>query len=164
MIKWAFVLDQLEADPMSLDCHLDWVIKKRIIDAFVERHNLSWSDSRVRMMDLQYHDIRPDKGLYARLKKNGRVHQIVGHEEVVRAITDPPTDTRAYFRGSCLKNFPGEIHSASWNSMVFCTDSSSLDKILMDRPYFGTKELVGDLLKNCTASELVEAILSSKCE
>ncbi|HIM11313.1 TPA: proteasome accessory factor PafA2, partial [Candidatus Poribacteria bacterium] len=131
MIKWAFVLDQLEADPMSLDCHLDWVIKKRIIDAFVERHNLSWSDSRVRMMDLQYHDIRPDKGLYARLKKNGRVHQIVGHEEVVRAITDPPTDTRAYFRGSCLKNFPGEIHSASWNSMVFCTDSSSLDKILM---------------------------------
>ena len=164
MIKWVFVLDQLEADPMSLDCHLDWVIKKRIIDAFVERHNLSWSDSRVRMMDLQYHDIRPDKGLYARLKKNGRVHQIVGHEEVVRAITDPPTDTRAYFRGSCLKKFPGEIHSASWNSMVFCTDSSSLDKIIMDRPYFGTKELVGDLLKNCTASELVEAILSSKCE
>ena len=161
MAKWEFVLDQLETDPMSLDQYLDWVIKKRIIDAFIERHNLDWLDSRVRMVDLQYHDIRPDKGLYARLKKNGRVHQIVDHAEVVRAITDPPTDTRAFFRGSCLQKFPGYIRSASWNSMVFCTDGSSLDKILMDRPHFGTKEVVGDLLKNCAASELVEAVLSS---
>ena len=161
MAKWEFVLDQLETDPMSLDQYLDWVIKKRVIDAFIERHNLDWLDSRVRMVDLQYHDIRPDKGLYARLKKNGRVHQIVDHAEVVRAITDPPTDTRAFFRGSCLQKFPEYIRSASWNSMVFCTDGSSLDKILMDRPHFGTKEVVGDLLKNCAASELVEAVLSS---
>ncbi|MEE3194753.1 MAG: proteasome accessory factor PafA2 family protein, partial [Candidatus Poribacteria bacterium] len=76
-------------------------------------------------------------------------------------ITTPPTDTRAFFRGSCLQKFSEDIHSASWNSMVFCTDGSSLDKILMDRPHFGTKEVVGDLLKNCTASELVEAVLSS---
>ena len=161
MIKWEFALDQLEIDPMSLDYHLDWVIKKRLIDAFMERHNLNWSDSRVQMMDLQYHDIRPNKGLYARLKQNGRVHQIVNHADVVRAITVPPPDTRAYFRGNCLQNFPNDIHSASWNSMVFCIDGSSLDKILMDRPHFGTKEVVGDLLKNCTVSELVEAVLSS---
>jgi proteasome accessory factor A len=42
MTKWEFVLDQLETDPMSLDQHLDWAIKKRIIDAFIERHSLNW--------------------------------------------------------------------------------------------------------------------------
>ena len=45
--------------------------------------------------------------------------------------------------------------------MIFCTDDSSLDKILMDRPHFGTQEMTGDLLRNCTAAELVQAILTS---
>ena len=161
MAKWEFVLDCLEDDPMGLDRHLDWVIKKRLIDAYVNRHSCSRSASQVRMLDLQYHDLRPNKGLYARLLKNGRVERLVNHEEIVRAITNPPLDTRAYFRGMCLRKFPNEIHSASWNSMVFSIDGSSLDKILMDRPHFGTHEIVGELLRDCTAAELVQAILSS---
>ena len=161
MDKWAFVLDELEVDPMRLDRHLDWVIKKSLMDAYIRRHGFSWSDPRIRMLDLQYHDIRPSKGLYARLLKNGRVERILNQEEIVYAITNPPIDTRAYFRGMCLQKYPNEIHSASWNSMIFSLDGSSLDKILMDRPHFGTHEIVGDLLRNCTAAELVEAILGS---
>jgi Pup amidohydrolase len=162
MEKWAFVLKQLETDPMRLDRHLDWVIKKRLMDAYIRRHGFSWSDPRIRMLDLQYHDIRPNKGLYARLLKNGRVERLLNHEEIIHAITNPPIDTRAYFRGMCLKKYPNEIHSASWNSMIFCLDGASLDKILMDRPHFGTHEIVGDLLRDCTAAELVKAILGSE--
>jgi len=158
MEKWEFVLDRLEADPMSLSGILDWVTKKRLIDAYIQRHGFKWSDARVRMLDLQYHDIRPDKGLYARLLKNGRVKQFVNREEIVHAITNPPVDTRAYFRGTCLKRFPNEIHSASWNSMIFCLNGSSLDKIVMDRPHFGTQELVGDLLSSRCADEVVQEI------
>jgi proteasome accessory factor A len=161
MDKWAFVLDELEVDPMRLDRHLDWVIKKSLMDAYIRRHGFSWSDPRIRMLDLQYHDIRPSKGLYARLLKNGRVERILNQEEIVYAITNPPIDTRAYFRGMCLQKYPHEIHSASWNSMIFSLDGSSLDKVLMDRPHFGTHEIVGDLLRTCTASELVHAILGS---
>ena len=117
--KWEFVLNRLETDPMSLNGVLDWVTKKRLIDAYTQRHGLSWSNPRIRMLDLQYHDIRPDKGLYARLLKNGRVKRMFNREEAIHAITNPPVDTRAYFRGTCLKQFPNEIHSASWNSMVF---------------------------------------------
>ena len=161
METWEFVLDRLDEDPMSLDRHLDWVIKKRLIDAYRRRHSLTHSDHQIRMLDLQYHDIRPNKGLYARLLKNGRVERLLKHEEVVQAINNPPVDTRAYFRGMCLQKYPNEIHSASWNSMIFCTDDSSLDKILMDRPHFGTQEMTGDLLRDCTAAELVQAILTS---
>ena len=161
MKTWEFVLDRLDDDPMSLDRHLDWVIKKRLIDAYLRRHNLDHSDHQIRMLDLQYHDIRPNKGLYARLLKNGRVERLLKHEEIVQAINNPPVDTRAYFRGMCLQKYPNEVHSASWNSMIFCTDDSSLDKILMDRPHFGTQEMTGDLLRDCTAAELVQAILTS---
>ena len=161
MKTWEFVLDRLDEDPMSLDRHLDWVIKKRLIDAYLKRHSLAHSDHQIRMLDLQYHDIRPNKGLYARLLKNGRVERLLKHEEIVQAINNPPVDTRAYFRGMCLQKYPNEIHSASWNSMIFCTDDSSLDKILMDRPHFGTQEMTGDLLRDCTAAELVQAILTS---
>ena len=95
------------------------------------------------------------------LLKNGRIERLLNQEEIIHAITNPPVDTRAYFRGMCLQKFPNEIHSASWNSIIFCIDGSSLDKILMDRPHFGTREIVGDLLRDCKVAELVQAILAS---
>lgn len=155
--KWDFVLNSLQEDPMSLGQHLDWVIKKRLIEAYIERHSFKWTDPRVRMMDLQYHDLRPDKGLYARLVKNGHVERILTHEEIVHGIQHPPLDTRAYFRGTCLRKFPNDIHSASWNSIIF-NGPSGFDKIMMDRPHFGTQQIVGELLNTCTVVELVNQI------
>ena len=159
--KWEFVLNQLEIDPMRLDKHLDWVIKLKLMSAYMNRHNLDWKDFRISMLDLQYHDLRLNKGLYHRLVKNGQVVSVVNQEEIVEAIAHPPTDTRAYFRGTCLKKFASEIHSVSWNSIVFSTVDSSLNKIFMDRPHFGSKALVGDLLDCDTAGQLVEKIRST---
>ena len=145
-------------DPARLSRHLDWVIKKKLLDAYRKRHGYPWDDSHVRMLDLQYHDIRPDKGLYIRLLKNGHVKRLLSHEEIVHAMRYPPVDTRAYFRGTCLRRFPKHIYSASWNSMIFIGKSGGLDKIMMDRPHFGTQKIVGDLLNTCTAEELVKEI------
>lgn len=155
--KWDFVLRRLQRDPMSLGRHLDWIIKKRLIDAYIARHDFAWTDARVRMLDLQYHDLRPDRGLYIRLQKNGHVERILSHEEIVHAIQHPPLDTRAYFRGTCLRKFPNDIHSVSWNSIIF-NGPSGFDKIMMERPHYGTQEIVGDLLSNCSVDELVNQI------
>lgn len=155
--KWGYVLDTLETDPMQLSCHLDWLIKKKLMDAYRKRHGFPWSDAHLRMLDLQYHDIRPDKGLYIRLLKNGHVERLLSHEEIVHAMHYPPVDTRAYFRGTCLRKFPNHIHSASWNSMVFKA-AEGFDKIMMERPHFGTQQIVGELLSYCTAEELVKEI------
>ena len=158
LAKWQYVLDNLEIDPRRLSQHLDWVIKKKLLDAYRKRHGYQWDDSHVRMLDLQYHDLRPDKGLYIRLLKNGHVKRLLSHEEIVHAMHYPPVDTRAYFRGTCLRKFPKHIYSASWNSMIFISKSGGLDKIMMDRPHFGTQQIVGELLNNCTAEELVKEI------
>ena len=155
--KWDFVLNGLKTDPMSLGQHLDWIIKKKLIDAYIARHDFKWTDPRVRMLDLQYHDLRPDKGLYARLLKNGHVERILTQEEIVHAIQHPPLDTRAYFRGTCLRKFPNDIHSVSWNSIVF-NGPTGYDKIMMDRPHFGTQAIIGELLNSCTVVELVNQI------
>ena len=156
--KWKYVLDNLEMDPRRLSQYLDWIIKKKLLDAYRRRHGYAWDDAHVQMLDLQYHDIRPDKGLYIRLLKNGHVKRLLSHEEIVHAMRYPPVDTRAYFRGTCLRKFPKHIYSASWNSMIFVSKSGGLDKIMMDRPHFGTQQIVGGLLNNCTAEELVKEI------
>jgi len=157
--KWAFVLDRLEEEPMLLDRQLDWVIKRNLIEAYRSRHKLSWDDRKVMMMDLQYHDIRPARGLYHQLLKNNRVERIVSDEEIIHAVTNPPTSTRAYFRGICLKRFSQNIHNVSWNSMTFSIDDSRFDRVPMLHPQRGTKAIVGELVENSsTAAELIDAL------
>ena len=59
--RWEPVLTGLEADPPSLADQLDWVAKHRLIDGYRERHGLDWDDARLAAMDLQYHDLRPER-------------------------------------------------------------------------------------------------------
>jgi proteasome accessory factor A len=155
---WESVLDSIDEDPMLLDRHIDWVIKRRLMDAYMERFDLDWSDHRVMMLDLQYHDVNPEKGLYYKLLRNSQVERILDPPEQSTAVSEPPGNTRAYFRGNCLTKYSSQIHSVSWNSMIFdLKGSSSLSKIYMQDPCRGTKELVGDLLSSCkTGDELVK--------
>jgi proteasome accessory factor A len=153
---WGLLLGKLAEDPLQLGRELDWVIKYTWVSAFRERHKLGWDDHRVMMLDLQYHDVRPNVGVFHRLQKAGRVHRVVSPDAVIHAIGNPPPDTRAYFRGMCLKRFPSEIHAASWNSLIFDTPGQSLQKVPMQNPLRGTRAIVGDLIQRCrSAAELV---------
>ena len=160
--RWGDVLDKLERDPRQLSREIDWVIKHTWLSAYRERHGLSWNDHKLAMMDLQYHDIRPNVGIYHRLLKAGHVQRIVPQDAVLHAINNPPMDTRAYFRGMCLKRFPTEIHAASWNSLIFDVEGKTLQKVPMQYPLRGTRAMVGDLIQQSrTAAELLEAIEAS---
>ena len=103
MARWEYVLTCLETDPMQLDRELDWVIKKKLIETYVESRQLKWNSAKVMMLDLQYHNIRPDLGLYYKLEKDGRVERIVSDDEVEHAMHHPPETTRAKFRGRFVK-------------------------------------------------------------
>ncbi|MCU1454737.1 MAG: dop [Acidimicrobiales bacterium] len=149
---WEQVLTGLELDPMSLADRLDWVAKKRLLDAYRERHDLSWGDQRLAALALQYHDLRPDRSLSQRA---GLV-RITDDEEVQRAMSDPPEDTRAYFRGQCLKRWSNQIVAANWDSMVFDIGQDPLRRVPMMEPMRGTKAHVGTLLDACaTPAELL---------
>src|SRR4249920_2866551 len=120
--RWESVLQGLTGDPMTLARQLDWVAKLKVLEGYRERDGLAWSDPKLRAIDLQYHDVRRDKGLYHRLEAAGKVERLTTDDEVERAIMTPPDDTRAYFRGRCIAKFPHAIAAASWDSIILDTN------------------------------------------
>jgi proteasome accessory factor A len=157
LVKWEHALECLRRDPMELDTKVDWVMKKAMIEGFMERKSLDWSSPQVEMLDLQYHDLRPDKGLYYLLERQGRAERIVSDEEITAAIHQPPTDTRAYFRGECLKKYGSAVFGVNWDSISFGVDGEPIKRILMAEPLKGTKAHVDELLVSSpTAADLVK--------
>ncbi|MET3954551.1 proteasome accessory factor PafA2 [Rhodococcus sp. OAS809] len=157
--KWAMVLDLLERDPMECANILDWPAKLRLLEGFRNREGLTWSAPRLHLVDLQYSDVRLDKGLYNRLVARGSMERLVTEQQVLDAVTNPPTDTRAYFRGECLRRFGADIAAASWDSVIFDLGGESLIRIPTLEPLRGTKAHVGALLDSVdSAAELVDQL------
>ncbi|HIF91633.1 MAG: depupylase/deamidase Dop [Myxococcales bacterium] len=155
--KWQEVIEALGRDPMELDTKIDWIIKKRLIERYMGRKNLAWDDSQVQMLDLQYHDSRPDKGLYHVLERQGKVERIVTDDEIQHALYNPPRDTRAFFRGECLRRYSTEVFGVNWDSISFGFEDDSVKRIMMAEPLKGTSEFVEELLERSeTAAELLE--------
>ncbi len=153
--RWEQVLTGLESDPMSLADQLDWVAKYRVINGYRERHDLSWSDPKLAAMDLQYHDVRPEKSLYARLG----MERLLDPDAVARAVTEPPETTRAYFRGKCLQRWSSSIAAANWDSVVFDLGHDPLRRVPMMEPLRGTRAHVEALLNSVTSpAELLERL------
>ncbi len=154
--KWEHVIDCLERDPMELDQQIDWVMKKSLIENFMERKSVDWNSPRVQMLDLQYHDLRPDKGLYYLLERQGRAERIVTDAEIKAAIVKPPEDTRAYFRGECLRRYGSAVFGVNWDSISFSVGEQPIKRIMMEEPLKGSKVHVDELLNNSpTAADLV---------
>ncbi|MEC7672307.1 MAG: Pup--protein ligase, partial [Actinomycetota bacterium] len=100
---WEYTLSHLEDDPLKLDRELDWVIKYKLIEAYRERHDLTLSDARVALVDLQYHDVNRERGVFYRMQRKGMVDRIVTDEEISHAVEHPPQTTRARLRGEFIK-------------------------------------------------------------
>jgi proteasome accessory factor PafA2 len=147
LARWEEILAGLEDDPLSLHRQLDWVAKHRVMEGYRERDGLEWADPKLRLIDLQYHDVRRDKGLYQRLVDAGNVERLVSDAEIDRAVMEPPVDTRAYFRGRCIAKYPDAIAAASWDSLIFDTGRDALQRVPTREPLRGTKEHVGELLE-----------------
>src|SRR4030095_14030461 len=159
LTRWAYTLDRLADDPTQLGRELDWVIKRQLLENYTDKHDLEWNDHRVQMIDLQYHDIHPGKGLYYKLEESDAVDRLVTDDEIAKAIYDPPKDTRAYFRGMCLQRYSDEIVSASWDSVIFDLKEGPLKKIFMLEPLRGTEAHVRQLLtESPTAADLLRNI------
>jgi proteasome accessory factor PafA2 len=159
LTRWESVLDRLESDPMQLAGELDWVAKLSLLEGYRQREGLDWDAPKLHLVDLQYADVRPDKGLYNRLVARGSMQTLLAEDDVLRAVDAPPEDTRAYFRGSCLAKYPSAVAAASWDSVIFDVGRESLQRVPTLEPLRGTKAHVGRLLEECdTALDLVETL------
>jgi Pup amidohydrolase len=158
--RWESVLTRLAEDPMLTSRELDWVAKLEILEGYRARDQLGWNHPRLQLVDLQYSDVRPERGLYNRLAARGRMVRLVSEADVTRAVEQPPDDTRAYFRGRCLQKYPDSVAAASWDSVIFdIPGHDSLQRVPTLEPLRGTKARVGDLIDRCrTAADLVAAL------
>jgi proteasome accessory factor A len=100
---WEHVLISLERDPLSLGAELDWVIKHNLIESYRAKHDLTLGHPKVALIDLQYHDIRRDRGLFYRLQHRGLVERTLTDGEMMEAIDQPPQTTRAKLRGDFIR-------------------------------------------------------------
>ena len=123
--EWETVLNDLERDVSLTRDRVDWVAKKSLLSAFREEEKLSWTDPWLQAIDLEYHNILPDQGLFYELLRNGSMRTIVSEEEIKSAIFTPPETTRAYFRGRSVARFNDAITSIQWDEIAFANGMRS---------------------------------------
>ena len=103
LVEWERTLNDLEADPMQLSDRLDWVAKKWLLESFRESENLNWDDPWLQSLDLEYHNIDPNRGLYFDLVEQGSMQRVLTDEQVEHACQNPPADTRAKARAALVR-------------------------------------------------------------
>jgi hypothetical protein len=117
--EWQWVLDTLEKDPMALSEQLDWVAKYVLLNGFREEEGMGWNDPHVQSLDLAYHNVDPEHGLYYGLEQAGAMHRLVTDARTQAAISCPPGDTRAFIRGLFVERFGASVRSIGWNGIAF---------------------------------------------
>ena len=123
--EWENVLNDLERDPMLTRDRVDWSAKKFLLDALQQDEKLLWSDPWLQSIDLEYHNLDLDRGLYYELLRKGLMHRITTEDEIKVAIFNPPETTRAFFRGRAVARFNDEISSIQWDEIVFSNGAYS---------------------------------------
>ena len=123
--EWENVLNDLERDAMSARDRVDWAAKKFLLDALQEEEKLSWSDPWLQSIDLEYHNLDLDRGLYYEVLRKGLMRRVTTEDEIKSAIFNPPETTRAFFRGRAVARFNDGISSIQWDEIVFANGAYS---------------------------------------
>ncbi|WP_395169459.1 depupylase/deamidase Dop [Corynebacterium kroppenstedtii] len=161
---WEDILTDLSSDPHITADRLDWTAKYALLDGFRQRGTGQWDDPRLSLIDLQYSDCDPSKGLYHALVRRGRMQTLVDPEDIDAAIDTPPTNTRAWLRGRLITRFPHDILAANWDNLIVGTsqpqriDLSSLTATAADATYDITEGArdINDVTRFLSASGICE--------
>lgn len=156
---WQSTLESLSRDPMECVSTLDWVAKLSLMQGYIRRDSSTWEDPRLALLDLQYSDIDPAKGVAAKLEQKGSLTRLFSDSQVNAAVNNPPPDTRAFFRGECIRRYPDNIAAASWDSVVFDIGGDTLMRVPTLEPLRGTRDAVLSILDSSpTAVELLDSL------
>ena len=158
--EWENVLNDLERDVSSTRDRIDWVAKKFLLSALREEERLAWSDPWLQAIDLEYHNIAPDQGLFYELLRQGSIRRVVNEEEVKAAIFSPPETTRAYFRGRSVAKFNRAIASIQWDEIAFTNGTLTKRVNLPEATNDARLDRLNQAARECTtASEFLGSIL-----
>jgi len=102
--EWESVLTDLRGDYANLVGRVDWATKLWLLETFREEEGLDWDDPWLKSLDLEYHNLHPQRGLYFALQEQGRVPRVTTDSVVELAEQHPPRNTRAFGRGELVRH------------------------------------------------------------
>ena len=117
--EWEKTLNDFKHSPEKLSNRIDWAIKEKLFLEFMESENFSWDDPMLQSLDLEYHNLDPDRGLYRGLEQENHVYSLLTEEEINCAIEFPPAGTRAKIRGDAVNKESEKIKSIHWTGIEF---------------------------------------------
>jgi proteasome accessory factor A len=125
LAEWDYALTGLETNPMLLDDRVDWVAKRKLLEMYRQSEGLDWNDDMMHSLDLEYHNINPDRGLYYGLVEAGQIKRVLDDAQVDRARSEPPPDTRASARGRVVRRLldtQAKRYVIDWDSVYLDRD------------------------------------------
>ena len=127
---------------------IDWAIKKHLLDTYQEKHDLDLLSPRIAQLDLMYHDISQNRGLFYLLQKNARVNRVTTDSEIVAAQTVPPQTTRAKLRGDFIAaaQDAGKDISVDWVHLKM--NDQTQRTVLCKDPFASVDERVERLIES----------------
>jgi len=143
---WEHCLEGIEKDPFTLDRECDWVIKHRLIERYRQRHGLSLSHPRVALLDLQYHDVSRERGLFYRLQSRGEVDRTCTEDAIEAAIDRPPQTTRARLRGEFIKKAKDRRRDFTVDWVHLKLNDQAQRTVLLKDPFRARDERVEKLI------------------
>jgi proteasome accessory factor A len=149
---------EIVADPGGLARRLDWVLKLWLLDRYRRGKAVGWDHPWLKTLDLQYHNIDRQRGLFYHLQEQGLVDRIVDEGEIARFVAEPPGDTRAYFRGKCIARFAPAMRFVNWEVVGFAQGAVHRVVPLLN-PLKGTREQFEEVFQRCgSAEDLLSAV------
>jgi proteasome accessory factor A len=153
LAEWEAVLADLARDPMSTRDRCDWAAKRFLLDTFREAEKLEWDHPWLQALDLEYHDVSLDAGLYYELARTDQIRRVVTEKAIRHAIFYPPEGTRAFFRGRAVARFHEQISSLQWDALTFGEDDDALAFEFPHPAFDPGLDRLNSLIRNATSLE-----------
>jgi proteasome accessory factor A len=154
---WKETLEILAITPLQCRDRLDWTAKYFLLDEFRKAEDLSWTDPWLQSIDLEYHLLKREEGLFYALEASGQMKRIISEAEVIHALQQPPTSTRAYLRGKCVQKFAKSVKTAQWDNMVLEYKDREY-RLDLSRAFAGLEldELIAAIDRSATIADFVK--------
>jgi proteasome accessory factor A len=145
---WEHLLTGLEKDPMTLEREVDWVAKYQLVDRYRARWDLSLSDPKIALLDLSYHDVNQERGLFYLLQRKGMVDRVVTDEAIDDAMIRPPQTTRARLRGEFIQAAKAKKRDFTVDWVHLKLNDQAQRTVLCKDPFKATDERVEKLINS----------------
>ena len=156
--EWSTVLNDLEENPLKLKDRLDWVAKHDLLESFLEAEDLDWQKNLdlLRSLDLEYHNLDLNQGLFWPLEESGSVWRLSDNKSIEDAMEGPPDNTRALIRGLCVQRF--DVKTASWGRLTIDDGQESVNVDLRRIADVDLSPFVNKLMNVTSPKDVLELV------